>query len=464
MVMRNFSKHSRQYPTLSQEIIKIDGLASTSDQFWRAWKDAVLDLACDASDQNQLLTLIKRAVSSLCDTLEGPRAVSILADLARIVPSSLELIMKHFEASFPYWKNSQSGLQLKFFTQNSLNLGLEVPQILEKIIDFLTKKILLIDLSIRSEDVPFLFPKNLEIPENNLNVLVDAANSENLSGNLKGLGEKYFEEEKAREQEEAQLARKNHLEQIRDYAMKIDSMLISIFEFIQKAKLKGKSHEIGLFILISFEKNVILAAKPKFTQFLIFYAAGIDNFVADRLLGSLLAGFFACDSQLSTNGKNGNMNVTNSQAKAKSIFSYSAFMTSFVMKSNSLTEAQLKVVIDLLLEWIGRKIEALAIFSKSQLEISILASVFETIFRIYITHPNLFVEDYRFKKAAELVIDVLPSSIKSHELFIRSFSIPNSDSCVASEISAIKPSYMPFESLPLPESHQFLLNSGLLRE
>lgn len=455
MVMRNFTKHSRQYPTLAQEIIKIDGLASASDQFWRAWKDAVLDLACDASDQSQLLTLIKRAVTSLCDTQEGPRAVSILADLARIVPSSLELIMKHFEASFPYWKNPQSGPQLKNFTRNALNLGMELPQILERIIDFLTKKILLIDLSIRSEDVPDLFAST---SENNFNLLVDAANSEFLSGNLKGLGEKYSQEEKAREQEEAQLARQNHLEQIRDYASKIDSMLVSIFEFIEKAKLKGKSREIGLFILISFEKNVILASKPKFTQFLIFYAAGIDNSVADHLLGSLLAGFFARDSQLSTTSK---INSSNTQSKAKNIFSYSAFMTSYIMKSNSLTEAQLNVAIDLLLEWIGRKIEALTLFSKTQIELSILASVFEALFRIFMTHSNLFIEDYRLKKAAELVADILPSSIKSHELFKKLFTVPNPDSC---DTSATKPLYMPFETLPLPESRLFLLNAGLLRE
>ena len=453
MVMRNFSKHSRQFPTLSQEIIKIDGLGSNSDKFWRAWKDAVLDLACDASDQSQLLTLIKRAVASLCDTQEGPRAVSILADLARIVPSSLELIMKHFEASFPYWKNRQSGPHLQNFTRNALNLGTELPQILERIIDFLTKKLLLIDLSIRSEDVPNLFPET-----ENLKVLVDAASSEILSGNLTGLGEKYSQEEKVREQEEAHLASQNHLEQIRDYAMKIDSILLSLFEFIEKAKLKGKSREIGLFILISFEKNVLVASKPKFTQFLMFYAAGIDNFVADHLLGSLLAGLFARDSQLSTTNQN---NVNNTQTKAKSIFSYSAFMASFVRKSNSLTEAQLNVAIELLLEWIGRKIEALTLFSKTQLELLILASVFETVFSIFMTHPNLFVEDYRLKKAVELVIDILPFSIKSHELFGKLFSASNFDSCGA---PTNKLSYMPFEALPLPESRQFLLNAGILRE
>lgn len=456
MVMRNFSKHSRQYPTLSQEIIKIDGLGSNSEQFWRAWKDAVLDLACDASDQSQLLILIKRAVASLCDTQEGPRAVSILADLARIVPSSLELVFKHFEASFPYWKNRQSGPHLQNFTRNALNLGTELPQILERIIDFLTKKILLIDLSIRLEDVPNLFPENLEHTE--LKILVDAANSEIISGNLTGLGEKYSQEEKVREQEEAQLARQNHLEQIRDYAIKIDSILLSFFEFIEKAKLKGKSREIGLFILISFEKNVLVASKPKFTQFLVFYAAGIDNFVADHLLGSLLAGLFTRDSQLSTATQK---NVNNTQAKAKSILSYSTFMASLVKKSNSLTDAQLNVAIELLLEWIGRKIEALSLFSKTQIELSILASVFETVFCIFMTHPNLFVEDYRLKRAGELLIDILPFSIKSHELFGKFFCLSNSLSC---EASTYKQSYMPFESLSLPESRQFLVNAGILRE
>lgn len=454
MVMRNFSKHSRQYPTLARDIIKIDGLGSSSDQFWNTWKDAVLDLACDASDQSHLLTLIKRAVTALCDAQEGSRAVSILADLARIVPSSLELIMKNFEASFPYWKNPQSGPQLQNFTRNALNLGMELPQILERIIDFLTKKILLIDLSIRSEDVPYLFTSSDSV-ENNL---IDTESSEKLSGNLKGLGEKYSQEEKAREQEEAQQARKNHLEQVRDYAMKIDSMLLSIFEFMEKAKFKGKSREIGLFVLISFEKNVLLAAKPKFTQFLIFYAAEIDNFIADRLLGSLLACFFSRDSQLSTTGQK---NISNNPTKAKNIFSSSAFMTSFVKKSNSLTETELKMVIELLLECIGRKIEALTLFSKTPTELSILASIFETIFTIFMTYPALFVEDSRLTQAAELVVDSLPSSIKSHEFFDKLFKGATFD---LNEPSTMHHSFMPFESLPLPTSRQFLLNTGILRE
>ena len=145
-VMRNFSSHSRQYPTLAREIIAVDGLTTDSLEYWQAWKDAVIDLACDASDQSHLLILIKRAVAALNGSQDGQRAVCILADLAIIVPSSLELIMKHFEASFPYWKNPQSGPHLQNFTQNALNLGLDLPQLLERIIDFLTKIILLIEI------------------------------------------------------------------------------------------------------------------------------------------------------------------------------------------------------------------------------------------------------------------------------------------------------------------------------
>lgn len=444
MVMRNFSMHSREYPTLARDIIAIDGLSKDSSEYWLAWKEAVIDLGCDASDQSHLLILIKRAVAAFNGAKEGQRAVSILADLARIVPSSLELIMKHFESSFPYWKNPQSATLLKNFTQNALNLGSELPQLLERIIDFLTKKILLIDLSIRPEDLNQLLISESDSSDN-LKILADASSA----GNLSGLGEKYSQAEKAREMEEAQKARQHHSEQICDYLNKIDLIILTIFQFIEEMKSKtGEVREIGVFILISFEKQVLPASKPKFTQLLMFYAAGIDNFVADRFLGSLLACLFTRDSQLAVNHAN------NTPAKAKLIQSTSKLLTSFIKTSKQLTENQLKNVNELLLEWIGRKVEALTHLSQNNIETSILASVVQCFCESSSNLTNY--EDPRVKKAFELSSTVLPPlELRSHEHFGKIFS----DSEIQSE-TVQKPLASSTQTLHLPLSHQFLLNSA----
>ena len=443
-VMRNFSMHSRQYPTLARDIIAIDGLSSDSSEYWQAWKDAVIDLACDASDQSHLLILIKRAVAALSGSQEGQRAVSILADLARIVPSSLELIMKHFEASFPYWKHSQSAPLLLNFTQNALNLGLEFPQLLERIIDFLTRKILLIDLSIRLEDLELLESCSEQDLSDNLKILADASSI----GNLSGLGEKYSQEEKAREMEEAQKARQNLSEQVRDYLNKIDLMLLALFQFIEKVKSStGKVREICLFILISFERHVLPASKPKFTQFLMFYAAGIDNVVADRFLGSLLAFLFSRDSQLALN------HLNNQPSKAKLLRSVSKLLASFVKTSSQLTEKQLKNVNELLLDWIGRKVQALTHFSQNPTEISILAAVIECFCEIS-SSSFINYDDIRLKKAFEYSYTLLPSNFRTHEVFGKFFE--------NAEIQAEQVQKHPFPSLQnlqLPLSRQFLLNS-----
>lgn len=453
-VMRTFTSHSRNYPTLARDIIAIDGLGSESPEYWQAWKDAVLDLACDASDQSHLLTLIKRAVAALSGTVEGPRAVWILADLARIVPSSLELIMRHFEASFPYWKHSQSAPQLQNFTRNALNLGTELSQLLERIVDFLTRKILLIDLSVRPEDLSLLSVDNLKV----LGDAVGSKSSEALvAGNLTGLGEKYSQEEKAKEQEESQLAHQQHAELVQNYANKIDLMLVAFFEFIESAKSKGNVREVGLFILISFEKIVLPAVKPKFTQFIMFYAAVGDNFVADRLLGSLLASLFSRDAQLSSTSQK---NTTNSQIKAKAIQSTAAFLGSFVKKSKTVTDDQLMTVVELLSDWIGRKIEALTLFSSTPLEISILASVLETLLDIIRAHPHVSTNDPRLKQAVELSADLLSSDLRSQELFSKFFeNVPTIEASPSKRLHLA-----PFESLPLPLSHQCLLSAEIFSE
>lgn len=456
LVMRTFTSHSRNYPTLARDIIAIDGLGSESQEYWQAWRDAVLDLACDASDQSHLLIIIKRAVGGLSGTKEGFRAVCILADLARIVPSSLELIMKHFEASFPYWKNPQSTLQLQNFTRNALNLGAELPQILERIVDFMTRKILLIDLSIRPEDLNLITGDNLKI----LGEAADSKSSEvSITGNLTGLGEKYSKEEKAKELEESQLALQQHIDQVQNYANKIDLMLVAFFEFLESERARGKAREVGLFILISFEKIVLPAVKPKFTQFIMFYAASIDNFVTDRLLGSLIANLFSRDAQLASTSQK---NSINSQVKAKAIQSTAAFLGSFVNKSKTFTnDSQLKTVVELLSDWIGRKVEALNHFSSTPLEISILAAVLETLLKIISNHPHVSTNDPRLKQAVELCANLLSPELKSENLFSKFFE----NVSTIEEVSLFKKSnFVPFQSLSLPQSHLLMLNAGIFSE
>lgn len=458
-IMANFSKYYRQHPTLAREIIEIDALGTESNDYWNAWKDAVIDLACDASDQSYLLVLIKRAVAAFCSDIEGSRAVSILGDLAKIVPSSIEIIIKNFEASFPYWKNPQSTLQLKYFTRNALNLGSELPQLLERIIDFLTVKLLLIDLSIRMEDISFIFPP-FEYSSENVKLLGDGPSTESPSSiHISGMGEKFCQEEKAREMEEVQMARQHHLDQCRDFANKLDLMLMMLFEFIQKSKISGNSREIGLLILVSFEKNVLNAAKPKFTQFLMFYAAATDYFVADRLLGSLLAGLFSRDAQLSLNAPK---SMNNTQAKAKFIRSSSAFLLSFVKRSTSLSETQLNSINELLLEWIGRKVEALIHFpqNQTQIEISILANVVEPHFHILFSYSSVeTLEDPRLTKAIDLAGHLFSSELRSIPIFEKLFQ-----NLSPSLEESNKPNILPFNSFHLPLSRQFLLNSKTYRE
>ena len=448
--MKNFTKYARQYPFLARDIISIDGLSSTSDDYWLAWKDAVLDLACDASDQNQLLTLIKRAVGSLGGNQEGPRAVSILNDLARIVPSSLELILKYFESSFPYWKTPHSGPQLQCFTLNALQLGTKLPQILERIIDFLVRKLLLIDISIRPDDIAALYKE----PENQLYLVV--------SSSLSGHGEKYAQEKKTREFEEITSARQQYLEQSRDYANKLDMMLLTMFEFIDAAKLNGQSQEIGLLILISFEKNLLTAAKPKFVQFLMFYAASKDIFVTDRFLGSLLASLFARDVQLSARTQSPK-SLNNSPAQLKLIRITSSFLSSFVTRSKFLTDIQLQSVTELLLEWIGRKVEALTHFSQTSTEISILSSVICVILEIFATYPQLFDIsgakcDARLKDALAFTASIIPSKYqnlgKFDSLFVQKFDHNFHESS----------DFSPFNPLPFPLSSQHFLKSEIFRD
>ena len=457
--MREFSRHARQHPSLGRDIIALNGLSSDDESFWMAWKDAVLDIACDASDQSQLLTLIKKAVAALSGTLEGPRAVSILADLAKFVPNTLEHIIKNFESSFPYWKNPQSSDQLLNFTKNALQFSTQVPQLQERIIDLLTRKILIMDLSIRLDDVHLI--NNLELSKNHDNSTgpVDA------NVNFSGAGEKYAQEEKARELEESQAAQQAHSKQVRDYAEKIDSMILAMMEFIKQS---GNTRELGLFVLISFEKHVLPSIKPKFTQILIFYCASIDNFVTDRLLGLLIAALFARDMQLSPSAPR---NSSNNQIKAKAVRSTAAFLQSFLKTAKSLTEPQLKTVIELLIDWVGRKIEAMTHFSCNPFEISILASVLEVIFDVFINHPNFAIRnDPKLIEAFKLASSDLSASLKSQEIVVDYIeaccSTDSSISMTTTTTETVHPPklpYKPFEYLVLPKSLKFLLDAQVLK-
>lgn len=454
--MRNFSHHSREHPTLGREIIALNGLSAENEPFWMAWKDAVLDIACDASDQSHLLTLIKKAVPAFSGALEGPRAVLILADLSKIVPNTMDLIIKNFDTAFPYWKNPQSSEQIHNFTKNALEFSAHVHQLQERIIDFLTRKILVIDLSIRLDDVPLIMLCDNESPQlinHNDAKVTDSSN------NLIGAGEKYAQEEKARELEEAQVAQQFHSKQVRDYADKIDLMLLVILEFINQNCI-DKRRELALYILISFEKHVLPAIKPKFTQILIFYCASVDNFIADRLLGIFIAALFSRDIQLSPSAPR---NSSNNQIKAKTIRSIATFLKSFMKTATSLTDQQFQTVIDLLMDWISRKVDALTLFSCNHIEISILAAVLEALFDIFINHPEFAIKsDANLIEAVKLTANILPDSLKSQKIVADYLQLCGPLETASNPIQPKLP-YTPFEYIVLPKTRKFLLDSQILQ-
>lgn len=461
-VMRNFSKHSRLRPSLAKDIISIDGLNSQSNEFWLAWKDAVLDLACDASDQNHLFTLIKRSFAVFGSQEQGQRATCILSDLAKIVPSSLEIIMKHLENSFPYWKTPQSGVQLEFFTRNSLKLGIELPQLSERIIDFLTRKILLIDSSIRSEDVPYIFNDSDTL--NTLSSAVTLATSSNnveVVSSVSGFGEKYSKEERAKEVGDAQIAHRIHLEQVRDFASKVDLMISALLEYIQESSRTERSaRDTGLFVLISFEKNILAGSvKPKFVQFLIYYAARKNVLVADRFLGSLVAFLFSKDAQLSSNNFSSKAS-SNTPAKAKSIRIAACFLSSFVKNAPFLTDSQIKSTSELLVNWIGRKVEALAHFSKSNTEVFIIASVVCCLLEMMNVHPELICNDMSssLNDAIKMAFPLIPIHLKACKTLEPMFSAIDAKEQTHHQ-TQISP-YSPFDPLELPHCKKILYETS----
>jgi hypothetical protein len=149
--------------------------------------------------------------------------------------------------------------------------------------------------------------------------------------------------------------------------------------------------------------------------------------------------------------------LNNPSSKAKLFQFTSKLLSSFVKTSNKLTENQLKNVNELLLEWIGRKVEALTHFSQNTTEISILAAVIECFCEI--SSPNFVnYDDPRLEKAFELSSTVLSFELRSHDYFGKFFKY--SENKTFDQFQFQKQHAPSLPTLHLPLSHQFLLNSA----
>lgn len=466
-VMRNFVHFSRTFSNLSADIVSCEGLASPVEEYWMSWRDAVLDLVCDASDQkSQLYAVIKRCINSLSLSVEGPRAVQLLTEIGRLLPTSTTLILKQLESSFPYWKNSQiTPKHVGSYTENMLEVSQRLPQLRERILNFLTSKIVQLDNFIRIDNIQQIYQADAET--GNIPTVVTTTTT-TTSGSIRTLvRDKVISEEKQQEEEETSVAYQQSLTQMRDYAEKLDGMLSALFSYIDSSNnASGSGREVGLLLLLNFEKK-ILTHKSRYAQFLIYFASSYDAVISDRFLGLLLASLFAKDLQLSSsNNNNTNSLKVNTKQSAMALATTAAFIGSFVQRASSsfLSSDQINSTVELLLEWIGRKIEAIEHFSTSQLEIGILASVTQSLL-IILKYSSLplyeFIEnDVRFKRAVGLSKNLISSDILGS--FCSSHNVEAESDCFF--ITEKLDKFFPFDPLPFSQSSQIILDRKIFQQ
>lgn len=125
----------------------------------------------------------------------------------------------------------------------------------------------------------------------------------------------------------------------------------------------------------------------------------LDEVVADRFLGFLLASLYARDAQLSHADPDSNAScLLNNSLQANALMTVSALIADFMVNFPSLSTSQLQLTINLLLEWLERKAEAIEVYREvlcvpkggylNPVEVSVCAAVIQATLRVSCRAPE----------------------------------------------------------------------------
>ena len=121
--------------------------------------------------------------------------------------------------------------------------------------------------------------------------------------------------------------------------------------------------------------------------------------VTDRFLGFLLASLYARDAQLSHADPDANVScLANNSMQANALMTVSALIADFVIRFTSLSANQLQLTVNLLLEWLERKAEAIDVYREvlcvpkggylNPVEVSVCAAVLQATLRVCCRAPE----------------------------------------------------------------------------
>lgn len=370
--MRNFEQICARHPAVLDDILALDAVAAESETYWCEWKNAVLDIGCDASDHARLATLIKRLVSSLARAgRAGERASDCLAALIRLVPSTTALLLASLDGSFPYWQSSHTAPQVVAYCVNVVALAEALPPIQDRVMELVVARAVQIDLALSADGGQLRRSSSdasLEAPWSSLPVTKEQSGTALATSTTEST-----RREAAIEQSELEAANQRQLQQTQDLSDKLDAILSILCFFMERTRTSDRNRfqQLAIALIRTFERNILPAFRPRFTQFLLFYAASCDQMVAERFLGFLVACLFARDAQLSHAGSHGSSGnrpsspsiIGNSSSQVAILTTAAAFIGSFVARAKFLAPPLVRATLELLLDWTARKREALHVYN-----------------------------------------------------------------------------------------------------
>jgi hypothetical protein len=334
MGMRQYSRWARSCPNLLDFIaLQIDGLGSEDDEYWRVWKDAILDIGSDASDHRQLRGLLKRLTAGLARPgVPGCRAVECLSCFVRLVPTLVTsgLFLASLEASFPFWRSSSVAEQLSSFTANALSLAASLDLSLsERVLELIISKAVEMELALDSKD---------------------ASNPTPLRAN-----------------DDEERAHFPIVDMDDGCASKLDTTLAHLLRFLNDAATLNpdRFRALALALIRIFDRHVLPASRCSRVPSVLFFACNRDPLVADKFLGYLIAVLFNRDSHVSTSLRTDTSTLVFPASQSTLLVAVCRYVQSLVVNMAAFQQSTCRPLIvstmELLIWFCARKVEALSL-------------------------------------------------------------------------------------------------------
>ena len=351
--MKRYSRWARAYPALSDHILlNVDGLASTDDEYYSVWKDAILDITGDTSDQGKLRTIIRKMVLGLQrpNSLEGARAVDCLAGLARLMPAIAGggkhgLLFTCLETCFPFWKSPAMEAQFSAYVDNLLSLAkaLGYPAT-ESIFELIISRAVEMDIALHS---------GLENAISAANVPAAAPSTFTLRPSeafSTGSFDEFYQPDSLQQPFPC-----DSLEQSSFCRKKLYNLLETFLIFFEANE--SQMHEFGLSLIRIFDRTVLPALYCSRVTVLLAFAACKDAAVADKLLGYLLAVLFNRDPHVGASLKG---RLPSANQGPATLMAISSYIRSFCVHLTCVSDTLLQSSVELLLIFCARKTELMS--------------------------------------------------------------------------------------------------------